>query len=899
MRAFAAKPLMFLQKLADIVLDIEIAVALAGAMAAGTLALGDLVVYVERAWVVRARRWLDVYKYAAIGFVSVVLVGPWLRGKLTAWFSDGTLPTDGSMALFIGSTAIFLAMLRARPTAVGKLKKVPIFPPWWVAVWLAHVFACGYWRKYPASWHALMPGDSDALGLSLVTLGSLIMPIALVFLLIGWDKWREADRNASQHPPSNDQKDWLLNDDPILSADKDLFGHTAIAKRIADRLSAPGEPSPVAVIGGFGTGKSSVRNLTIEQLKKAKPWVVVVPVSAWPYDSASALVAGILERVIGELASRAGWEALRHVPAAYREAVEGSAGPFGKVFRILERPRTPDALLREIDDVALALNVRVVVWVEDLERFGPVVEDGLETPAAREKLEPVRALLHQLQELRHMTIVIATTRLAGFDLEKLARFIEIVPSLSHERVLQKLHEARSEAMALAALRDLIDPIPPKQRERFDLQPDSLMLALRRAWDPAPVGWADALVMLSPTPRTIKQGLRDFRETWEALAGDVDIDHTLGASILRNSESALFQALASRAAALRSSKEPMSICEKLVEELKVRTDRREALIVVLQHLFGADSREHLQGFGTVEPADYWARFLSRTPIADTDSDQVVLRALRSFAADSSGPLVDISMRPQAASAIRAFESLLPTPAVLDLLDAQLCWIQKNRPTWLDEKHPPSLNDTWIICIRRAERAEWSAAEAFNIVDKHVQLAVRDHNLRLADWLLYWFGTLDGKRIAELLSTQHRRELRDKFVEAFLKSFGDHPDALASALDGAEPWLLHRLCYGVQPSRKAANDIPFTDWPKLSKTLVAAAQSHPREILPQLTYFLTRISEEERSGNFALEATIDRDAMNRLFPNQDILSPFARYPGLKSSHPDTQARLIALRAAAQAP
>lgn len=76
MRAFAAKPLMFLQKFADILLDIEIVVALAGAIAAGTLALWDLVVYVERARDVRARRWLDVYKYAAIGFVFVVLVGP-------------------------------------------------------------------------------------------------------------------------------------------------------------------------------------------------------------------------------------------------------------------------------------------------------------------------------------------------------------------------------------------------------------------------------------------------------------------------------------------------------------------------------------------------------------------------------------------------------------------------------------------------------------------------------------------------------------------------------------------------------------------------------------------------------------------------------------------------------
>lgn len=897
MRAFAAKPLMFIQNAADILLTIETLIAIAAATA---IASGFLLNLKRRHWVVRVRiaRWAHVYLYAALGAMVFVLGAPWIRAKLTTSFNDGSLPTDGSLALTIAMAVLFVAMLRARPVAIGQLRNTLFFPPWWVAVLLAQAFVGAYWCVYPSTFSALMPGDYRPLGPSIVALSTQLLTCLLVIGLITWDRFRERGRSASRQTTSSDQKDWLASDEPIRCADDDLFGHTAIAKRIADRLSAPGEPSAIAVIGRFGSGKSSVRYLACEQLNKTSPWVVVVHLSAWPYESATALVAGILERVVAELANKAGWEALRHVPAAYREAVEGSAGSWGKLLGILERPRTPEDLLREIDDVALALGVRIVVWVEDLERFAPVKEDGLETPAVREKLEPVRALLHQLQELRHVTIVVATTRLdAGFDLEKLAQFIEVLPSLPHDLVLRKLDEARSEAMALGTSRGLIDPVPPGRRAKFALQGNSLKSVPWLA-RPTPVVWADALVTLSPTPRAIKQGVRDFLAVWTETQGEIDVDHVLGASILRHSEPQVFQALVSRADILRWSQEPQKCCLEFIEQLNVSPERREALIVVLQHLFGADSKEHLQGFGKIEPADYWARFLSRTSIAKADSDQGVLQALQLFAADGSGSLVETLMAPTGREAtgwgsqIRAFESLLPTPKILDLLEAQLRWIHGlARPS---EDLRLRLIDTWAICVGRAEAesSSWPADNLFAIIDEHIQMSVRSHDLQLAHCLLYWFGTPTSNNVAELLSSQHRRKLRRTFAKAFVETFGDDPNALAKALKDAEPWLLYRLCYGSEQLREHAAKQKFAKWPKLAKTLEAAARLHPREILPQIARFLTRTSH---LGNL-LETTVDHDAVNRLFPDADILSLYAQFPEVEAFDSETHARLFALRAEA---
>lgn len=353
-------------------------------------------------------------------------------------------------------------------------------------------------------------------------------------------------------------------------------------------------------------------------------------------------------------------------------------------------------------------------------------------PAIREKLEPVRALLHQLQELRNVTIVVATTRLGlGFDLEKLARFIEVLPSPSRVRVLQQLQKVRSAAMTSFELGGLVDPIPPGRRLKLSLPPYFFLPLPSK-----PLQSMDALVALSPTPRTLKQGLRDFLHTWRKnLCGEVDVDHALGAFILRHSEpEIIFQILVSRTDALRS-------------------------------------RRH--------------------------------------------------------------------------------------------------NDDWW---RRGQKELPSDCEMF----------LRELGVR-AD-------------IPELLSPQDRDSLRKTFVKAFLGTFDDNPDTLAKALKGAEPWLLHRLCYGFEESRYAAKEVPFAEWPSFANTLASAARSCAEQMLPQLAHFLTQCVLEQ---GLRYKATVDHDAISRRFPDDNILSLFAQHPEVTSAHPETQARLVALQTAVEAP
>lgn len=266
---------------------------------------------------VRMARWAYVYLYAGLGSMTFVLIAPWLRTTLTGWLNHGPLLADGSLALFVIMALLFVVMMRSRPVAIGELRKALLFPPWWVAVLLAQAFVGGYWLCFPSTWKALVPIDHAVLGSSLMALITQVLTVALVAGLTYWDRLRERHRNEdsqaaspndSSQPTSDALDDWYANDAPIECADDDKFGHPPIAERIANRLATSGELPAIAVIGRFGSGKSSVRNLTIQALKKEHPSVHVVCISAWPYESASALVTGILERVVAELADIAGWE---------------------------------------------------------------------------------------------------------------------------------------------------------------------------------------------------------------------------------------------------------------------------------------------------------------------------------------------------------------------------------------------------------------------------------------------------------------------------------------------------------------------------------------------------------------------------------------------------------------
>lgn len=110
--------------------------------------------------------------------------------------------------------------------------------------------------------------------------------------------------NKNNQPPS--RHNWFITSRPIVNVDADAFSHNTIADVLADSVrqavedfaDSPGAAT-IGLIGGFGTGKTSVVNLASEQLRTNLD-INVVHVSADKH-SGNARSRNIVHSIAGEL----------------------------------------------------------------------------------------------------------------------------------------------------------------------------------------------------------------------------------------------------------------------------------------------------------------------------------------------------------------------------------------------------------------------------------------------------------------------------------------------------------------------------------------------------------------------------------------------------------------------
>ena len=176
------------------------------------------------------------------------------------------------------------------------------------------------------------------------------------------------------------------------------------------------------------------------------------------------------------------------------------------------------------------IDLDLVVWIEDLERFAGGDTDK---KAEDERLNPIRALLYGLDQLGSVTVITATTTLhARFDIEKIARYVEHLPELPEARVRKLLGVFRN---GLAASK-VIDPASPAIRRTLGELAGDVDIKMVRGWVGRGVhDVEDALVALCTSPRVLKSALRSCLDTWSRLNGEIDVDDLLVLSVLREAQ----------------------------------------------------------------------------------------------------------------------------------------------------------------------------------------------------------------------------------------------------------------------------------------------------------------------------------------------------------------------------
>ena len=177
-------------------------------------------------------------------------------------------------------------------------------------------------------------------------------------------------------------------DRPIAERSADKLGRAAFAEALATQLiaAASGDGSVVALMGPWGSGKTSILNMVREFLG-ARGDVVVLHFNPWLFSGTEELVS----RLLGELAAQClerGRDAKLQALGKQLEGYADLLAPLGSIpgigtvskagtglarvaGRYLRRgePKSLGAQRAMIDDALRALNKRVVILLDDLDRL--------------------------------------------------------------------------------------------------------------------------------------------------------------------------------------------------------------------------------------------------------------------------------------------------------------------------------------------------------------------------------------------------------------------------------------------------------------------------------------------------------------------------------------------------
>lgn len=798
------------------------------------------------------QRWLEVMVYGTTaGSIFPILV--WLfpvksRGAtaLPSW-------SLALSALLILTLLIHLAYSPRgwRWGALLGLRHFWTHPPTWVGAILGLTFTYFVGACVPELRLPVVMTTSECILLSAIGLAT-----AAFLPFYAWKKWpnemqshTQADqttplpRSGSNPLPNlldfSAVKTWLKDDRPVESQDGDRFGYQRCGSRMALRMRQTPLPSQ-AVVGQLGSGKSTLGNLVGDELRKTEEKVPnalpvrLVRVELWPFETPKAAVEGILNTLLDQISEDVNILGLRSIPAQYTNAMQAIDG-WPKILATLLNgsPSSPANLLGRIDRVATAIGIRYVLWVEDLERFACAKVEGDDHERdERERLQPITAVLHALNERHSLGVVTATTRLSSyFDLKKIARHIVKMPTIERQDATRILKIFRDGCMNSPGF---VDSAPESRKDLNQMEAFSTSTV---DGDSHLMG-VIALPMLCQTPRTLKQGLRHCLDFWEAHPGELDFDDLLAISLLREGVPSAFAYVQDHLQELQNtSATPFTQTDQgknlqtaLVDTVGNGT-LRNAAIGAVGCIFGNNAaRKKPQGFATSRK-DYWKKYLDE-PNQSEEKDQFFLRSIEK--ADESGllDLMENAMRRQDLSAFTA--TMLGADRLINLLEALVKRRMVEDPsTWpVDERKmlsPPgleSLHHCWEERLRiQAPKIEIQAAESAVLAACRISVGI---NLPFASALIFYlvqnFPFLSS-------DTKAKARIMKDVGESIQKAYTGQPETLAAQLK-ATPHRALADVFWMGNDEHGQVVVPNENWSKFAKTLLGAAKLDFGAVIPHI-------------------------------------------------------------------
>lgn len=872
-------------------------------------------------------RWIQIGALSALG-PSVLLVLQRLVPRCHFYWLGTSWPLLPATVLIV---AFVVAGARKRMAAWLGLRHFFRYPPAWLAGCIGFSVYCSYLALLPNQWFE--PSCSQAQSAEIVAairsahlsvwgaLASVVVAAALIshllrdrFTLHSQDQSRRKLGITKASPPNNNQQatnkklnefsallGWISTDDAVVQPTDDAFGHNAIAQRIASRIGPhPKAPPPIALIGSLGAGKTSIHNLVVHSLLQSGQLdrtISIVNLSLWPYETTDAAIRAILDALSRELDRHVSTLAIRGLPDDYIHIIESAGGTWG---RILRGTGDPESVLAAFERIASALALHVVVWVEDIERFASST-DAL-AQEDDEKIRPIRALLYLLSGHEHIQVVLASSSLhTRFDLEKIARFVEKIPTLPLLESWRILYTFRLGCQNTYT--SDVDPATPKYRADVGQSPATVSVELQLGT----MSVARALATLCNTPRSLKHALRHCLDAWAVLHGEIDLDDLLCLSILRASEPSVFALVDRFVRDFRegsTSKQEGTSPTLFSVELKAilgeaQSLRRTAIERVLGFLFpGWDTGKIIdasklkpQGVANSETRDYWGRYLSLTPPISNESDQRILRAIDDFSLTRDTKLAYMLASGDDTRAVEAFlrlrlekKHLARLLGAVAELEIELTPHTKPSTAFAGIVDAPGVVSVWRIMLDKGTNADDLWSTLLELLKKAVP-----QNIAYAYSLVYFFAS-EGGGVRSLLTHERARDLKHELYSLLAQTFpfgAEH--RLVAALRAGSPFALLWASWGIERVRASDYEgLPFPGWPAFSEVILQAAAIAPEILLPMIGPFIVDhergIVSDEEGMREVVKHTFASERASRLFNTSKLRQLFSNAPPLELQEGD---------------
>ncbi len=430
----------------------------------------------------------------------------------------------------------------------------------------------------------------------------------------------------------------------------------------------------VSLVGPYGCGKTSILNMVENILcrqqasRRKSPEYLVCWAREWGVVEGTA-AENILKHVIRKLSHEVDCTGIIRLPENYRKALDGSGQSVLKALSgFLSGSQDPCKVLGKIDSILQAINKRLVIFVEDIDR----------NPNPENMMKQVASLLDRLKDLNRVSFVIAAGESfkESSELLRVGEHREVIPQVLEKREFVKLINDFQGCCVDSAMRKTNNEILG-----LDLCEDRLGCeAILNAESMHPKSAEEALLMepiealhilASSSIRSIKAALRRAWTAWETLRGEIDLDDLIVACFLREEAFSVFAFINSHIEMVKHSNEILSdsgtsvdvvlnhnnsessaegdkiefLSQKInavTSDLGARQNAVNTLLVFLFPGLNENANSHVpQGLGVNNEyaPNYWNR-LVREQVSEKVTDQDIMREIAAWKETEVNKLIEI-------------------------------------------------------------------------------------------------------------------------------------------------------------------------------------------------------------------------------------------------------------------